>query len=372
MSDNPCLASIHGIPEQPTIVEVNVRSGPGTNHPILFKAPVGMSGLQILEIAPDGQGQNLKGKVYQWLRLVFHGGAIGWVRDDLLTIMGDCAAYGYGIIPASMLAFNVVRTDQTPVNATLPTDTTPTQSPAAKPLVPQDESERIKKASFAVTAAFEGTGYAAYNDYDAGIISYGLIQFTLAAGSLYTVVDKYLSGSKSSTAQQLNAYAERIQGRDQALRKDPTLKALLLKAAEEPEMRRAQDEVATINYWEKVVSGYITPRGLKLPFSYALLFDMGVNFGTGHGFVRLAEEQLGVAPRSVVGQNGITEEQLIAKVAELRKASHDRQADRDKLPGLRIRGDFWIERIKREDWQFMGDAEGVVIVNGRKIQVRNP
>lgn len=371
MSDNPCLASIHGIPEQPTIVEVNVRSGPGTNHPILFKAPVGMSGLQILEIVPDAQGQNLKGKVYQWFKLVFHGGAVGWVRDDLLTIAGDCAGYGYGIVPVSTVAFNVVRANQAPASAAA-ADMTSAPPPAAKPLTPQDEIERIKKAAFAVTAAFEGTGYAAYNDYDAGIISYGLIQFTLAAGSLFTVVDKYLSGSKSSTAQQLNAYAERIRGRDQALRKDPTLKALLLKAAEEPEMRRAQDEVATINYWEKVVSGYITPRGLKLPFSYALLFDMGVNFGTGHGFVRLAEEQLGVAPRSVIGQNGITEEQLITKVAELRKASHDRQADRDKLPGLRIRGDFWVERIKREDWQFMGDAEGVVIVNGRKIQVRNP
>lgn len=235
-----------------------------------------------------------------------------------------------------------------------------------------DSVERVKKASFLITATFEGSGYAAYNNYDAGIVSYGLIQFTLAAGSLGTVIEKYLNASQSETAKALQAYKARVQQRDPALRNDGRFKELLIAAASEPEMQKAQDEVATIKYWNAVMSGYIEPRGLKTPLAWALLFDMGVNFGTGHGFVRLAEEQLGVPKRSRPGENGITEEQLITRVAELRKKSHDTQAERDNLPGLKVRGDFWMKLIRQGDWALQGDANGNVNVKGRLIQVRNP
>jgi hypothetical protein len=86
----------------------------------------------------------------------------------------------------------------------------------------------------------------------------------------------------------------------------------------------------------------------------------------------MAEEQLGVPLRSRPGENGITEEQLISKVADLRKASHYKQAERDKLPGLKVRGDLWTELVKLGDWQLMGDAIGIIVVNGRNVQVRNP
>lgn len=377
MSQNPCQAMIRGLPDYPDITEVNVRSGPGTNQSIAFKGQVGMSGLAVLEVAPDSQGLGDGGKVYQWFKLTFHGGAIGWVRDDLLEIEGDCSAYGYGTLDTRKTAFDLKRTETVSDRSTAKTAPLGTTSDeASKPAEPAAPSttatdlERVKKASFAVTAAFEGTGYAAYNNYDAGVVSYGLIQFTLAAGSLFTVVARYLDDSQSKTAEQLRPYYERIRNRDGSLREDATLKSLLIDAAQEPEMQQAQDYVATVNYWDKVVDGYIAPRGLKLPLSYALLFDMGVNFGTGHGFVRLAEEQLGVPSRSRPGENGITEEQLIRKVAELRRDSHYRQAERDNLPGLKVRGDFWIERVEAGDWSFAGDTEGVVSINGRRVVVR--
>jgi hypothetical protein len=120
-----------------------------------------------------------------------------------------------------------------------------------------------------------------------------------------------------------------------------------------------------------VQTGYIQHREMTLPLTWALLFDMGVNFGTSHGFVRLAEKELGVAPRSKPGENGITEQQLMTRVAELRKKSHDRQAERDNLPGLRVRGDFWMDLINRGDWGMSGTPNGNFNINGRIISA-NP
>lgn len=388
------FATIRGIPNVPTVTEINVRSGPTTTALLVSKRPVGLSGLQIANVLQDSTNAALNGKVYQWFQLVFPDGSMGWVRDDLIEVEGDLTNYGYGIVRERSFAFALTRQAVMGAGAATPAATLPTPAPAvsptpapavtptppaATPPAPQPAAPvvgfdlaRVKKASFAVTAAFEGTGYAAYNNYDAGIISYGLIQFTLAAGSLNTVVEKYLAYSTSPNAQALAAYRDRIASRDANLRGDTTLKQILLNAANEPEMRQAQDEVASVNYWDKVVEGYITPRGLKLPLTYALLFDMGVNFGTGHGFVRLAEEQLGVPVRSRPGENGITEEQLMLRVAELRRDSHYRQAERDNLPGLKARGDFWLTRIQKGDWGFVGEGGGFADVNGRKVQIANP
>jgi len=380
MSNNSCIARIRGLPDYPHIREVNVRTGPTTNVEVAFRTAVGTEDLRVIAVAPDSANNAEDGKIYQWFHLDFNDGRQGWVRDDLLEIQGNCGEYGYGMLAPNTFAFEQTRGTPTAQSATTAT-TVPAQSAAAYVPVPESAQpttdvieglDRVKKAAFMVTAAFEGTGYAAYNNYDAGIISYGLIQFTMAAGSLITVMEKYLDNSQTDTANQLRGYLDRMRARDETLRQDVHLKNLLIAAADEVPMKLAQDEVATVNYWDKVVSGYITHRELKTPLAYALLFDMGVNFGTGHGFVRKAEEELGVPSRSKPGENGITEEQLITKVAELRKASHYRQADRDNLPGLKVRGDFWVDRCTQNDWDFVGDANGFVNINGRRINVLNP
>src|SRR5690606_35358619 len=99
---------------------------------------------------------------------------------------------------------------------------------------------------------------------------------------------------------------------------------------------------------------------------------ISIHFGVGDGFLRIAESELGVPVRSPIIQNGLTEAQLITRVAELRKQSHDRQAERDNLPGLRIRGDFWLNLVRQGDWQLLGDANGNILVKGHPVQVRDP
>lgn len=475
-------ATIIGIPNMPTITEVNVRADASIKSEKKFTVPVGFSGMAIHDVKEDLEQAKTAGKVHYWIQIAFPGGADGYVRDDLIAIEGDCAKFGYSDGLERTRAFDLtVSTSQastapaapTPQSTApaVPTATTTSSTAPAVPTAPStpattttstsaveakkfeatgkvrirssaslrgqhlgwlnatteievdpnsrteadgyiwwqhaggwsaekssngrqvflqpalviggpvtpitsregfDDLNRIKMASYAVTGNFEGSGYAAYNNYDAGIISYGLIQFTLAAGSFITVVQRYLTNSQTDVANQLRGYLPRIEARDANLRNDENLKNLLIAAADEQVMKDAQHSVADEKYWNKVWSGYIEPRGISSPLGIALLFDMGVNFGTGHGFVRLAEQQLGVQPRSKPGQNGISEEQLIQRVAELRKASHDKQAREQGFYGLKKRGDFWVRLVNNGDWGLLGDASGNVNVNGKIVQVTNP
>jgi hypothetical protein len=235
-----------------------------------------------------------------------------------------------------------------------------------------DDEARVRTVAFQITTRFEGSGYHSFQNYDAGIISYGRFQFTLASGALGRIVSDYLRQANTNTATALQAYATRIQQRDESLRHDSRLRDLLIAAAQEPIMQQLQDDEATRSYWEPIKRIAIAPRGLETPLAWALLFDVGINFGVGDGFLRIAEREFGVPARSNVHTSGLSEVRLITRVAELRKISHDRQAERDNLPGLRVRGDFWVNLVYRGDWQLQGDANGQIIVNGTPIQVRAP
>src|SRR5215207_5631585 len=174
MVSTPCLATVRGLAGFPF---VNVRAGAGTHTAVQGTLPVGTANLKVLEVRPDELKKELNGKIYQWFRLEFPDGKTGWVRDDLLDIRGDCSAFGYGPLSELTYAFAVTRVERQP---------------------PTDTQERIRKAAFNVTAGFEGGGYASYQNFDAGIVSYGRFQFTLASGSLFSVLDRYLVAASTS------------------------------------------------------------------------------------------------------------------------------------------------------------------------------
>jgi hypothetical protein len=204
-------------------------------------------------------------------------------------------------------------------------------------------------------------------------VSYGRFQFTLVTDGIFKLIDRYSSRTNNPTSSELRAsYMERARVHDSNLRNDQRFKALLLEAANDPVMQAAQDELATEKYWDEVLNLSIKPRGFQTALAHALIFDMGINFGTRHGFLTKAEEESGFAPRSNVGGNLAAEQKIITRLAELRKASHDRQAERDKLPGLRARGDFWVDLCRKGDWNLIGDANGLVTIKqGRTVKVRN-
>lgn len=101
-------AFILGNPDLPTITEVNVRSGPALTNALLFRVPLGQNG-PVLAAEEDTQKNALNGKVYVWLQMRFSDGRTGWVRDDLIDIVGDGSSFGYGVIPQRVMAFRLVR-----------------------------------------------------------------------------------------------------------------------------------------------------------------------------------------------------------------------------------------------------------------------
>src|SRR5690606_29149586 len=138
-----------------------------------------------------------QGKVYQWFQLTFPDGRQGWVRDDLLSLNGDGSEYGYGVLAPNTFAFAVSRQEAiavTPAPAPsqpappAPSNPAPAPMPVAAPApaatsvietidpapasTPLTNIDRIRTAAFNITAGFEGGGYATYQNYDAGIISY--------------------------------------------------------------------------------------------------------------------------------------------------------------------------------------------------------
>lgn len=178
--------------------------------------------------------------------------------------------------------------------------------------------------------------------------------------------------STSAVAQEIrSAYLERVQNHDASLRTDMHFRDLLLQAANEAVMQAAQDEVATEKYWDVVQNLSIKPRNIRTPLGQALLFDMGINHGTHHDMIGLAEEKIGVPPKSRIGENGRSEQDLITQVALIRQDRMNRLADKYNWGGLKVRGDFWVNLVKAGDWNLMGDDKGELLVKaGVKVKVR--
>jgi murein DD-endopeptidase MepM/ murein hydrolase activator NlpD len=116
MAGQPLIATITGIPN---VLDVNVRSGPSRDFQAVFKSPKGTTGLRVIEVQIDGKGEALQGKTYQWFRLQFPDGQTGWVRDDLISVVGDGAQFGYGIFTAPAVPFYVLRTATTRAAGTM-------------------------------------------------------------------------------------------------------------------------------------------------------------------------------------------------------------------------------------------------------------
>lgn len=420
MASSPFLLTIRGVRENPSIKEINVRSGPNTSYVLLFKVPVSANKLTVLEVRSDDQNANLQGKVYQWLRVKFPDNKEGWVRDDLVDVQGDGTRFGYPVVPQAVIAFALARdtsktgaapvapvgggtppvpvtpaTPPAPVPATpvappapvpatpaappAPVPSTPTTPPAPVPAASSPVAaptpgalDRVRRAAFGMTAAFEGGGYASYQTFDSGIVSYGRFQFTLAAGSFQTVITRYVERASGSTADGLRAYLPRIAAKEEALRKDDGLKTLCKEAAKDPIMQQVQDEVATEGYWQAVIDLSIAPRSIQSALGHALIFDMAINHGRFNHLIPKAETELGVPNKSRVGENGVSEKSFITKVAKLRQDNLNALAEKLKLPGLKRRGDFWFALVQSGDWNLQGDANGNVNINGKIVQVRNP
>ncbi|MDZ4769861.1 MAG: chitosanase [Chloroflexota bacterium] len=403
MAINPCVAigrvSTSG-------KQILVRVTPGADQAYLGAIPLEMGGYEVADARTGADG-------LAWVRLNFVGGLSGWVRADEIDIAGDCTPVGYGVISPPMRAAMITRgavgqvitppqpiidppqpiidppqpilppqpiidPPQPPAPIPQPVPLPPAPAPVPVPPVPppttgDNSPDRVRKAAFNITAGFEGGGYATYQNRDSGIVSFGRFQFTLQSGSLFSVLDRYLQRASGAVADELRGYAGRTQAREEGLRGDTRYRDLLIAAANDPIMQTVQDEIATEVYWNRVQELSIRPRAIVSPLGQALLFDMAINHGVFHDMIGKAEQELGVQPKSRIGENGKSEQEVVTRIAQIRQGRMRALADRLKAPGLIPRGDFWVAVVTAGDWNMVGDARGEIeIKQGRRVQVGKP
>jgi len=358
--ENPCRAAIEPMAG---VTAVNIRAGAGRHYAVLQQLAAGTAGLRVLDTRPDEAGEARDGRIFQWLLLTLPDGSQGWVRDDLLTIAGDCRAVGYGLLDTSTRAGSLNPTAERP-------------EPEPEPLT-SEALERARKVAFAITSAYEGRGYDAYQNIDSGIVSYGRFQFTLASGSLEKVLERYLEKAHGPSPDQLrDKFMSRVREKDPKLRDDEAFKKLLLGLAADPVMQAAQNSYTTDTYWNTVYRNSMKPRGIQTALGLAFVFDMAVNHGAWGAegtYLRGAEQALGVEIKSPLGENGLTETKLLYRAAMLRRERLYALANARGWGGLKPRADFWLARMDAGDWDLQGDEHGEVTIRpDRKVQVREP
>ena len=84
---------------------------------------------------------------------------------------------------------------------------------------------------------------------DAGHLSYGRSQTSLASGGLYTLIDRYCKTEGATFGANLTPFLERLRIADVTLDHDQTLRDILKRAAADPLMRQAQDQFFDETYW---------------------------------------------------------------------------------------------------------------------------
>ena len=119
--------------------------------------------------------------------------------------------------------------------------------------------------------------YAAYQNSDKGIVSYGCIQFTLHSGNLQDVVERFTAASDSSAADTLRKYIPWPQNLE-SLRHDKQFAQALKTAAHEQPMQAAQIAVAKEKFWDPAQQK-AADLGLNSALSKAILFDTNVQGG---------------------------------------------------------------------------------------------
>ena len=87
-------------------------------------------------------------------------------------------------------------------------------------LRPQAQLNESYRIASDITGVFEGGKPSSLQTKDAGIISYGKHQATLASGSLYSVLKVYTDLSKGNTVTKIANYLPQVQKKDAQLRKD--------------------------------------------------------------------------------------------------------------------------------------------------------
>lgn len=160
MAQESFMARVIGIPHIPSITQVNVRSGPGTNYLLTHKIAVGVGGLEVLAVEEDAQQRALNGKIYQWFKLNLPDGE-GWIRDDLISVTGDGSNFGYTTISQPVVAYNLHRKEAVAPVGVSGSSTTATAPTTTVTVTAPQPTVTVAQPTTPVAAPGTGPGIAA-------------------------------------------------------------------------------------------------------------------------------------------------------------------------------------------------------------------
>jgi chitosanase len=161
-----------------------------------------------------------------------------------------------------------------------------------------------KRTAQAMVNIFE-TGKAA-GDYgrvtvvagDAGHLTYGRSQTTLASGNLYLLIRNYCDCPGATLSRELSSYLDRLKALDFSLDNDMNLRMLLKEAGSDPVMHTAQDDFFDVAYWQPSVDA-AEALGIQKALGVAVVYDSHVHGAWGR--IRdLVNQQSGVL--SAIGE----------------------------------------------------------------------
>lgn len=129
---------------------------------------------------------------------------------------------------------------------------------------------------------------------DAGQLTYGRSQTTLASGNLYLLIQDYCARSDGQLSTQLKPYLPQLEACDSALNTNLTFRGLLKDAGDDPVMQEVQDSFFDQIYWDPAMRS-AEALGVQTPLGAAVVYDSTVHGSWAH--VRdLTRQQFGELP----------------------------------------------------------------------------
>jgi len=156
-----------------------------------------------------------------------------------------------------------------------------------------------KKTAQAIVNVFEtGSVRGEYGQVtllrnDAGHLTYGRSQTTLASGNLYLLVKAYCEAPGALFAGDLNAYLNRLSVRDLTLDNDTMLRNILHDAGGDPVMHDVQNQFFDRVYWNPAAQS-ATNLAFKDPLSTAVVYDSCIH-GSWQKIRDMTNAQIGLA-----------------------------------------------------------------------------
>src|ERR1044072_3822634 len=113
---------------------------------------------------------------------------------------------------------------------------------------------------------------------DAGHLTYGRSQTTLASGNLFLLIDDYCRAAGATHAEALKPYLAKMKAKDLSLDHDSALRSTLRSAGKDPVMMAIQDAFFDRVYWSPAVL-LAQAIGLTTPLGLAIVYDSTVHGG---------------------------------------------------------------------------------------------